>query len=60
MIKTNEIVAVKVLGLESGEANLEDIRHEINILRDCNHPNIVKYYGSYHHNNNLWVRLDVL
>ena len=51
---------MKVLGLESGEANLEDIRHEINILRDCNHPNIVKYYGSYHHNNNLWVRLDVL
>jgi hypothetical protein len=48
-----EIVAVKVIPLE--ESSLEGIQREIGILRDCDHPNVVRYYGSYFKNDTLWV-----
>jgi serine/threonine protein kinase len=39
---------------------LNDVRREIKILSECNHPNIVKYYGSYFKEENLWVSLLML
>jgi len=44
------------LSLEEDQ-ELESIRNEISILRECDHPNIVKYYGSYFKDEYLWVRL---
>lgn len=56
IIKTSELAAVKVLNLEADDANLDTILKEINILRECDHPNVVKYFGSYYHKEGLWVR----
>ena len=52
---TGELVAIKTIPLEEGEDAIEDIRKEIAILKDCSHPNIVKYLGSFFKDDNLWV-----
>lgn len=54
-LKNSEMVAVKVISIDDPQT-LEDVRREIRILSECNHPNIVKYYGSYFKDQNLWVR----
>ena len=51
---TGKEVAVKIIQLQKGDS-LEDVRTEISILRDCHHPNIVNYLGTYIHQNALWV-----
>jgi hypothetical protein len=53
-IRTGEIVAVKVIELV--EEELAEIWAEINFLRICKHPNIVKYFGTYLRQDKLWVR----
>ena len=35
---------------------LNEIRLEIDILRKCKHPNVVKYFGTYLLKGKLWVR----
>ena len=40
------IVAVKLVKLEPGE-DLDEVLNEVNFLRDCQHPNIVGYFGCY-------------
>lgn len=57
-LKNSEMVAVKVISIDDPQT-LEDVRREIRILSECNHPNIVKYYGSYFKDQNLWVRLCI-
>jgi len=47
-------VAIKVINLV--EEEIVEIYGEINILRMCKHPNIVKYFGIYLKRNKLWVR----
>lgn len=43
---TNEMVAVKVVRIDPKD-DIKAILQEIFTLRDCTHPNIVKYHGSY-------------
>lgn len=45
-VQTDEVVAVKKILLKD-ESELSDIVNEIVLLSKCNHPNIVKYYGTY-------------
>ena len=40
------IAAVKLVKLEPGE-ELDEVLNEVNFLRDCQHPNIVGYFGCY-------------
>jgi serine/threonine protein kinase len=53
-LKTSEIVAVKVISLTEGEEGYEEIRGEIEMLQQCNHPNVVRYLGSYQGEDYLW------
>eukprot|EP01097_Dermamoeba_algensis_P010255 TRINITY_DN7496_c0_g1_i1.p1 TRINITY_DN7496_c0_g1~~TRINITY_DN7496_c0_g1_i1.p1 ORF type:complete len:505 (-),score=80.43 TRINITY_DN7496_c0_g1_i1:141-1655(-) len=55
--KTGNVVALKLISLDADEA-LEDVRKEIQILAECNHPNIVSYYGSYFKDDNLWIAME--
>ncbi|KAI8917272.1 kinase-like domain-containing protein [Powellomyces hirtus] len=43
---TGEMAAIKVIKLEAGE-ELDEVLHEVNFLRDCNHRNVVSYIGCY-------------
>ncbi|KNC51933.1 uncharacterized protein AMSG_12140 [Thecamonas trahens ATCC 50062] len=54
---TGAVVAIKTLALEEGE-DLEDVINEIRILKQCDHPNIVKYFGSYMVDDDLWIVME--
>eukprot|EP00249_Psilotum_nudum_P019534 c27300_g1_i1 orf=261-3173(+) len=57
-LKTSELVAVKVISLSEGEEGYEEIRGEIEMLQQCNHPNVVRYLGSYQGEEYLWIVME--
>ena len=38
-------MAVKVVRTDNDEKIIQKLRHECNLLKTIDHPNIVKYYG---------------
>ncbi|CAD8095209.1 unnamed protein product [Paramecium primaurelia] len=54
-LDNGKVVAIKIVP-SSGE--IESLKREIQILRDCRCDNIVKYFGSYHSNGQLWLIME--
>ena len=55
---TGEQVTVKAIDVGSAELELDlkdDLRREVDSLRDCRHPNIVSFHLSYVDEGRLWV-----
>ena len=50
--QTRQIHALKVVPVEN---DISEVEKEINILRQCESPYIVSYYGSYNKGSELWV-----
>ncbi|KAI4964344.1 hypothetical protein ZWY2020_005905 [Hordeum vulgare] len=40
------------------EEGYEDIRGEIEMLQQCSHPNVVRYFGSYQGEEYLWIVME--
>ncbi|KAI4314070.1 hypothetical protein L6164_027012 [Bauhinia variegata] len=57
-LRTSEMVAIKVISLTEGEEGYEEIRGEIEMLQQCNHPNVVRYLGSYQGEEYLWIVME--
>lgn len=57
IVKTGEIVALKIIKIEPGE-DFNIIQQEIAILSDCKHANIVGYSGSYLRQHRLWIAME--
>lgn len=55
--KSNELVAVKIIPLTDND-EVDSIQKEIAILSVCNHPNVVRYYGSYRTPDALWISME--
>ena len=53
---SGQAVALKKCQLE----NYKDTMGEIEILRECDHPNIVKYFGNQLYEEFLWVKHNSL
>lgn len=49
---TGELLAIKQVPIES---DLEELIKEISIMQQCDSPFIVRYFGSYFKNSDLWV-----
>ncbi|TKR86574.1 hypothetical protein L596_011143 [Steinernema carpocapsae] len=56
-IRTGALSAVKVVKLEAGD-NFSVIQQEIMMLKDCVHPNIIAYHGSYLRRDRLWIVME--
>ncbi len=55
---TGEQVTVKAIDVGSAELELDlkdDLRREVDSLRDCRHPNVVSFHLSYVDEGRLWV-----
>jgi serine/threonine protein kinase len=55
------VVAVKVIRLEFGEEEqqqLETLAKEIRFLKECDFPNIVRIFGSYRDEENLYIVME--
>lgn len=57
MMRTNELAAVKVIKIEPGD-DFSIIQQEILVMKDCKHPNIVRYFGSYLRREKLWIAME--
>ena len=57
IIESGDIVAIKIIPLTEQD-EMESIQKEIAMLRDCNHPNIVRYYGSWRAPDALWIAME--
>lgn len=53
---TKRNVAIKLIPVES---DLKELYKEIEILRSCKSDHIVRYYGSYCKDKDLWVRFAI-
>lgn len=49
------MVAIKQVPVES---DLQEIIKEISIMQQCDSPYVVKYYGSYFKNTDLWIVME--
>ncbi len=54
--KTGQILAAKICKIESN--NKDSFYKEINMLKQCDSPYILKYYSSYLKNNTFWIVLE--
>lgn len=55
--RSGNLYAVKILPATS-LSEINSIKKEIQILKLCDNEHIVKYYGSYFKDNNLWIVLE--
>lgn len=49
---SSQILAIKQVPVDT---DLQEIIKEISIMQQCDSPYVVKYYGSYFKNTDLWV-----
>ncbi|TPX34537.1 hypothetical protein SmJEL517_g02893 [Synchytrium microbalum] len=55
---TGEIVAIKMLDLDSDDDDISDVQKEITLLSTCESEHITRYHGSYLVGTRLWVIMD--
>lgn len=56
-LSANDLAAIKVIKLEPGD-DFGIIQQEILMMKDCRHPNIIAYYGSYLRRDKLWICME--
>ena len=54
----HERAAIKVIKLDFEKEDFEVVKHEIIVMKDCRHDNIVRYYGSYIRKDKLWICME--
>eukprot|EP00118_Oscarella_pearsei_P008309 m.41992 g.41992 ORF g.41992 m.41992 type:complete len:787 (+) comp33317_c0_seq5:304-2664(+) len=57
VIESGQLSALKIIKIEPGD-DFAIIQQEITVLQDCEHCNIVAYYGSYLRNERLWIAME--
>eukprot|EP01138_Halocafeteria_seosinensis_P009454 gb/GECG01009662.1/.p1 GENE.gb/GECG01009662.1/~~gb/GECG01009662.1/.p1 ORF type:complete len:249 (+),score=28.56 gb/GECG01009662.1/:1-747(+) len=53
--QTEEVVAIKVIPVE---AEIDEVMKEINILKKCDSPYVVRYMGNYLKDGDLWIVME--
>lgn len=57
--QTKQVVAIKVLNLDTQEEEVSDVQQEIQFLTELkNVPNVTHYYGSFLNDTKLWIIMD--
>uniref|UniRef100_A0ABD2VU63 Mitogen-activated protein kinase kinase kinase kinase n=1 Tax=Trichogramma kaykai TaxID=54128 RepID=A0ABD2VU63_9HYME len=56
-LSMSDLAAIKVIKLEPGD-DFAVIQQEILMMKDCRHPNIIAYFGSYLRRDKLWICME--
>lgn len=56
--RSKQVVAIKIIDLESAEDEIEDIQQEIKILSELDCDACTRYFGSYLLQSNLWIVME--
>lgn len=54
--ESGQVLAIKQVPVDT---DLQEIIKEISIMQQCDSPYVVKYYGSYFKNTDLWVKPEI-
>ncbi|BDA42374.1 probable serine/threonine-protein kinase 4 at N-terminal half [Coccomyxa sp. Obi] len=54
---SDETVAIKVIPVGEQD-DIAEIQKEIDMLKECNHPNVVRYLGSWRTKGALWIAME--
>ena len=54
--ESGQVLAIKQVPVDT---DLQEIIKEISIMQQCDSPYVVKYYGSYFKNTDLWVSMNI-
>lgn len=58
-VDTKQIIAIKILNLDTDHEEVKDIQQEIQFLSNLKSvPNITHYFGSYLNGHKLWILMD--
>ncbi|GAX75530.1 hypothetical protein CEUSTIGMA_g2973.t1 [Chlamydomonas eustigma] len=58
-LETGDTVAIKVISLaDQPSEDFQQIEKEIDFLSSCNHPNVVRYLGSFQSGSELWIVME--
>ncbi|KNC70066.1 hypothetical protein SARC_17414, partial [Sphaeroforma arctica JP610] len=56
---SHSIIALKSVSLEDAlKSNITSLGREIDILKECKHPNITLYLGSFIEAQKLWIAME--
>ncbi|KAK8842337.1 hypothetical protein M9Y10_025915 [Tritrichomonas musculus] len=59
-ITNNQEVAIKLINLEVCPLEIDSLRAEIAFWSSCDHPNVVKYYGSFVEGSILYIIMEYM
>ena len=58
----DQVVAIKIIriALHAGQhgEEIENVKKEIQFLRDCSHNNVTQFHGAYHKDGSLWIAME--
>ncbi|KAL8647069.1 MAG: hypothetical protein Q9210_005771 [Variospora velana] len=57
---TGDIVAIKLIDLESSDDDIHDIQQEISVLSTCDSPFVTRYKASFLRGHKLWIVMEFL
>ncbi|KAG3253537.1 hypothetical protein PI124_g1928 [Phytophthora idaei] len=57
---TDEVVAIKIIDLESAADEIEDVQQEIHVLSQCSCEQLTMYSGSFIAGTKLWIIMEFL
>ncbi|OWZ21137.1 Protein kinase [Phytophthora megakarya] len=58
--QTDEVVAIKIIDLESAADEIEDVQQEIHVLSQCSCEQLTTYAGSFIAGTKLWIIMEFL
>lgn len=58
--RTNEVVAIKQIDLETADDDISDIQQEITLLAQCDSSYITQYFGSFVKGFKLWIVMEFM
>ncbi|KAJ3049343.1 Serine/threonine-protein kinase 25 [Rhizophlyctis rosea] len=56
--RTNQVIAIKVLDLDTDDDEITDVRKEITLLMHCDSEHVTRYHGSFLNGTKLWIIMD--